>query len=117
MKIVINKKDVYIEHEIANIGPEMDMQEFDNFMGMVHDILNNFHQEAVVQDNTTAIKQPEPEMEPQKPVEYASPAQRKLMKTYGIQFTDQTTKWEAVAMINAYKRDHGIPVNENFKNY
>ena len=46
-------------------------------------------------------------------VEYASEGQKAYMTKLGINFTDETTKIEAIDLINAYKTAHGIPLGNN----
>ena len=57
------------------------------------------------------VSEPAPvEEEPQ--IEYATEGQRRYMAKLGIPFTDETTKIEAIDLINAYKTAHGIPLRK-----
>lgn len=50
--------------------------------------------------------------EPQPQVEYATEGQKQYMHKLGIQYTDYTTKIEAIDLINAWKTAHNIPIGK-----
>jgi len=51
-------------------------------------------------------------VEEQAPIEYATEGQKKYMAKLGIAFTDETTKIEAIDLINAWKTAHNIPIGK-----
>lgn len=51
------------------------------------------------------------EEETEKPIEYASEGQKRYMDKLGIAYTNETTKYEAIDLINAWKIAHNIPIS------
>lgn len=60
----------------------------------------------------TVCEQNEEVLNDQMPIEYATEGQKKYMAKLNIPFTEETTKIEAIDLINAWKLEHGVPLTK-----
>ena len=68
-------------------------------------ITDKSNKETVLKENPINIEE--------NPVELASEGQKNYMKKLGIVFNENTTKIQAIDLINNYKIAHGIAINQH----
>lgn len=81
--------------------------------GKLLGMIETFEDEPVCDEKRVILEQPMEKVEVRE--ELATEGQRKYMTKLGIRYTDETTKIQAIDLINNYKIAHNIPVGQNKK--
>ena len=110
-RIVYQTKELYFEAEAVN-----EQERKDIVKGLIYTatdltnskLINNTFNNNYVDQNEIVQE----DVQPQQTIEYASESQKKYMAKLGIPFNENTTKIEAIDLINNYKIVHGIPLNK-----
>ena len=86
---------------------------------MLNDLDNSGEREVCPETSKTAQMADESEVDNKismLPPEPATDGQKKYMDKIGVKYTDETTKIEAIDLINEWKRKQGIKVDEELSN-
>ena len=86
---------------------------------MLNDLDNSGEHEVCPETSKTAQMADESEVDNKismLPPEPATDGQKKYMDKIGVKYTDETTKIEAIDLINEWKRKQGIKVDEELSN-
>ena len=86
---------------------------------MLNDLDNSGEREVCPETSKTAQMADESEVDNKismLPPEPATDGQKRYMDKIGVKYTDETTKIEAIDLINEWKRKQGIKVDEELSN-
>ena len=86
---------------------------------MLNDLDNSGEHEVCPETSKTAQMADESEVDNKismLPPEPATDGQKRYMDKIGVKYTDETTKIEAIDLINEWKRKQGIKVDEELSN-
>ena len=86
---------------------------------MLNDLDNSGEHEVCPETSKTAQMADESEVDNKismLPPEPATDGQKKYMDKIGVKYTDETTKIEAIDLINEWKREQGFKVDEELSN-
>ena len=86
---------------------------------MLNDLDNSGEHEVCPETSKTAQMADENEVDNKismLPPELATDGQKRYMDKIGVKYTDETTKIEAIDLINEWKRKQGIKVDEELSN-
>ena len=124
MKFTFTHKDMTFEAEFQNVKEKNEIIKLIKYTirdvdKMIDDLDNSGELKVCPETSKTAQMADESEVDNKismLPPEPATDGQKRYMDKIGVKYTDETTKIEAIDLINEWKRKQGIKVDEELSN-
>ena len=124
MKFTFTHKDMTFEADIQSVKEKNEIIKLIKYTirdvdKMLDDLDDSGEREVCPETSKTAQMADENEVDNKismLPPELATDGQKRYMDKIGIKYTDETTKIEAIDLINEWKRKQGIKVDEELSN-
>ena len=124
MKFTFTHKDMTFEANMQSVKEKNEIIKLIKYTirdvdKMLNDLDNSGEHEVCPETSKTAQMADESEVDNKismLPPEPATDGQKRYMDKIGVKYTDETTKIEAIDLINEWKRKQGIKVDEELSN-